>query len=261
MRRIKAVIGLCVVCALAIGVVGAQGATAAIKGTTGFTCKATGLGGAGFSDAHCKTAVASGAKFQHVAIAENVKTEGRVTNERTASETTASTPTRLLTVIAGVVVELQANKTEGLATGTNKKNGSGEHLIEGVGSTTYSEVTVTKPAGKGCKVPGGKITTKELRGISTGMEGKLEPAVGTEFMTVTVEGCTIAALNQNYPITGSVQCPNTGVTIVCTHAATTALGTLKFGGQKAGVEVATTATARANSTEEYTPVAATTIEE
>jgi hypothetical protein len=261
MRRIKAVIGLCVVCAMAIGVVGAQGATAAIKGTTGFTCKPTTLGGAGFSDAHCKTAVASGAKFEHVAIPENVKTEGRVTNEKTASETTASTPTRLLTVIAGVVLELQANKTEGLATGMNTKNGSGEHVIEGVGTTTYSEVTVTKPAGKGCKVPGGKITTKELRGISTGMEGKLEPVVGTEFMTITVEGCSVAALNNNYLITGSVQCPNSGATIICTHAATTAQGTLQFGGHAAGVEVATTATARAKSTEAFTPVSATTIEE
>jgi hypothetical protein len=261
MRRIRAVIGLCVVCALAIGAVGAPGATAAIKGTTGFTCKPATVGGAGFSDAHCKTAVASGAKFEHVAIPENVKTEGRVTNEKTASETTASTPAKLLTVIAGVVVELNANKTEGLATGINTKNGSGEHVIEGFGATTYSEVTVTKPAGKGCKVAGGKITTKELRGISTGMEGKLEPAVGTEFMTVSIEGCTIAALNNNYPITGTVQCPNSGATIICTHAGTTTLGTLKFGGQKAGVEVATTATARAGSSQEYTPVSATTIEE
>jgi hypothetical protein len=260
MMRIKAVIGVCVACALAIGVVGAQGATAAIKGTTGFTCKATAAGGAGFSDAHCKTAVASGAKFAHVAIPLNLKTEGRVTNEKTASETTASSPARLLTTIAGVVIELVANKTEGLATGMNIEK-AGEHLIEGFGTTTYSEVTMTKPAGKGCKVPGGKLTTEELRGISTGMEGKLEPAVGTTFMTVTIEGCSVAGLNGKYQITGSVQCPNTGATIICTDAATTALGTLKFGGQKAGVEVATTATARAKSTEEFTPVSATTIEE
>lgn len=257
--RIKAVIGLWVICALALGVLGAQGASAAIVGTTGFTCKATGGGGAGFSDAHCKTAVASGAKFEHVAIPPEVKTEGRVTNQKTASETTASTPARLLTSIAGVVVELQANATEGLASGTNKKNAGGEHLIEGFGATTYTEVTVTKPAGKGCKVPEGKLTTNELRGTSTGMEGKLEPATGTEFMSVTIEGCPV--INGKYPITGSIQCPNSGVTIICTHAATTTLGTLKFGGQKAGVEVATTATARANSTQEYTPVAATTIEE
>ena len=262
MLRMKAVIGLCAVCALAVGVFGVQSASAVIKGTTGFTCKESKTGGAGFSDAHCTTTVASGAKFEHVAIAENVKTEGRVSNEKTASETTASTPAKLRTTVAGVELELQATGTEGIASGSNKKTAEGEHFIEGTGVTTYTGVTVTKPAGKGCKVKEGKITTKELRGTSLGqgMEGKLEPAVGTEFMTITIEGCTIAGLNNVYVITGSIKCPNNGATVLCTEAATTAQATLKFGGQKAGVEVATTATARANSTEAYTAVAPTTIE-
>jgi len=90
MIRLKTLIGACVVCALVLSAVVAQSASAV--GTTGFTCKEKKEpGGAGFSDAHCKSEVATGAKFEHVAIPEGTQTEGRVTNEKTASETTAST--------------------------------------------------------------------------------------------------------------------------------------------------------------------------
>ncbi len=260
MTRVKAVIGVCVLCAIAFSAVAVQSAAGAIKGTTGFTCKEKKEpGGAGFADAHCKEAVASGAKFEHVAIAENVVTEGRVTNTKTGGETIA---VHLLTTIAGVQLELQATGTEGLATGANKKNAEGEHFIEGTGTTTYTGVTVTKPAGKGCKVPEGKLTTNKLKGTSLGqgMEGKLEPAEGTTFMTVPIEGCIIEALNNKYTLSGTIKCPNEGATIVCSHAPTTAQGTLKLNSVKAGVDVLTTATARANSFEPYTPVAPTTIE-
>jgi hypothetical protein len=259
MFKARAVIGVCVVCALAVGVVSVQGAAAAIKGTTGFTCKERKeAGGAGFSDAHCKEAVETGAKFEHVAIAQNQATEGRVTNTSTGGELV---PARLKSVIAGVEVELQANKTVGEATGENKLSGE-EHFSEGTGKTTYSEVSVTKPAGKGCKVKGTEFSTNLLKGTSlgTGMEGKLEPAEGTKFGEFTIEGCSIAALNGLYEITGSIKCPGVGSTVLCTHAATTAQGTLKMRGQKAGVEVSTTATARANSTEPFTPLAVTTVE-
>jgi len=253
-------IALCVLCTFALSAIGAQSAFGVTNGTTGFTCKEKKEpGGAGFSGAHCKAsdAVETGAKYEHVAIPENVATEGKAVNQGTSGEKLTA---RMLSVVSGVAVELQATETVSEATGTNKKSGTGEHFVEGFGKATFSGVTVTKPAGKGCKVSGGEVVTKELRGISVGMEGKLEPASGTTFLEVTIEGCSLAALNNTYPVTGSLRCPGDGATAVCTHAETTALGTLKFGGQKAGVEATTTATGRAKPTEAFTPVAVTTVE-
>jgi hypothetical protein len=259
MIRVKTLVGVCAICALAVCAVGAQSASAV--GTTGFTCKEKKEpGGAGFSDAHCTSEVATGAKFEHVAIPEGVKTEGRTTNERTAAGTTASEPSKLVAAIAGVQVELKATSMVGEASGTNKKTAEGEMFIEGTGKTTYLGVTVVKPAGKSCVVKEGKITTEELRATSLGqgMEGKLE-AVGKQFANVTIEKCTVAALNNTFPVTGSIKCPNVGVTVVCSAAATTAQETLLIGGNEAGIEGAGTGTARANSTEPFTPVTATTV--
>jgi hypothetical protein len=254
----KGLLGPLLLCLLGLGALAAQSAGAA--GTTGFTCVKTTEGGAGFSREHCRTedVVASGAKFKHVAVPVGTTTEARITNEHTGSETTATTPVLLKTSIAGVLVTLEAKKVEDLATGKDVEVG-GEHLIEGTGVTTYKEVTVTQPAGKGCKVPGGTITTNKLRGTSTGMEGKLEPASGTVFAVITIEGCTITALNNSYQITGSIKCPGDGAEVRCTHTATTTQGTLRMAGQNAGVEVATTFSGRASPATGYTPLGVTTV--
>jgi hypothetical protein len=62
----RAILDLCMLCALLVSAFAAQSASAA--GTTGFTCKA-GAAEAGFSDAHCLTpAVGAAVKFTHVAI-------------------------------------------------------------------------------------------------------------------------------------------------------------------------------------------------
>lgn len=257
MIKARAVVGACVLCALALGIVAVQSAAAATKGTTGFTCKEKKEpGGAGFSDAHCTSAVGTGAKYEHVAIAEGVKTEGRVTGGMA----------RLHSVISGVNVELQATETVGEASGETKVSAGGEHFIEGTGKTTYFGVSVVKPAEKACAVEGEKVVTKELRGSSkeTGMEGKLEPAAGETFAEFNIKGCTgskaLEALNGVYAVSGSIRCSGEGSTVTCTAAAVTGQGTLKLRGQIAGVDVSTTATGRKNSTEPWTPLAVTTVE-
>jgi hypothetical protein len=55
----RAIIGLSLICALAFAAFGAANASA--LGTTQFTCKPG--TGAGFSEAHCTSAVPSGASF------------------------------------------------------------------------------------------------------------------------------------------------------------------------------------------------------
>jgi hypothetical protein len=238
-----------------VGALGAQSAAAA--GTTGFTC-AEAKGGEGFSREHCRTedVVTTGAKFKHVAVPVGVTTEARITNEHTGPETKTTTPAVFKATLAGISLVMQAAKVEDTATGKDVEVG-GEYRIEGTGVTTYKEVTVTQPAGKGCKVKGGTITTNLLKGTSVGMEGKLEPASGTQFTVVTIEGCSVSALNGSFPITGSIRCPGDGAEVRCTLAGTQ--GTLQFGGQSLAVEVATTFSGRASSATGYTPLGVTTV--
>jgi hypothetical protein len=85
----RAILSLCMICALASSAFLVAGAAAATKGTTAFTCKKMAVeGGAGFSREHCKVedAVGTSAKYEHLAIAESAKTEVTVSNETTNGE-------------------------------------------------------------------------------------------------------------------------------------------------------------------------------
>ncbi len=263
MLKRRTIVSLCALCALAFSAFAAQSAAAATNGTTAFTCKKKAVeGGAGFSKEHCKTAdaVASGAKYEHVAVPENTTTEVAVTSQDTEGN---AVPARLKSTISGVEVEFVSKLTHGEGWAINQKDPvTGEHFIRGEGWTTYTEVEVSKPLGKGCKVTGGELKTNKLKGTSAGqgMEGKLEPVAGATFAEFTVEGCSIAALNGKYEVKGSIKCSGDGSTVNCTHENTTAQGTLTLRGQKAGVDVSTTAKGRAIAEPTYTPLAVTTIE-
>lgn len=244
----RAIVGLCMLCALVFSALAAQTAAAASNGTTAFTCKEKVVpGGAGFSKEHCTPAdaVASGAKFEHVEIAEETTTEITGGNNLTEGETQIGL---LRSTQAGVEEELQAKVVE-KKPGTeawmkNRKDPvTGEHYIEGEGFLTYTEVEVTKPAGKGCKVfeEGATnekmVTTQKLRATTKGQEMgiKFEPASGTLFAKFTISGCSVAALNGTYETTGSLVAEVNGATISTTEANITTQGNLKLRGQKAGL--------------------------
>lgn len=261
MRGRRVAIGVGVIACLLL-VLGAQSA-GAVTGTTAFTCKKKAIeGGSGFSDAHCRTEVGSGAKYEHVAIPAGTKTELLVTNAQTAENTTASQSAILGGVLSGVAVELTAKEVKNEGTFENSVAANGEHFVHGTGKTTYTGVVVKKPAEKGCVVKEEKVTTNTLTGTSAeqGMAGRLTPAeAGGVFAQLTIEKCSVEALNNTFPITGSVKCSGVGSTALCTHAEITAQGTLKFGGQKAGVDVGTTFTGRAPGDPSYTPLGVTTV--
>lgn len=259
----KFVVGLCALCSLSLSVIAVQGAGAAIKGTTMFTCKKT-AGETGFSKEHCNDsdAVGTGAKYQHVSVAQGTSTEVTVSNAATNAETNGPTHAHMHVVITGIEVEIEARSTLGVGFAENKVDAAtGDHFIHGTGSTTYKEVAVVKPAG--CSVESGEIVTKELTGTSLGqgMAGKLQPASGTTFAEFNIVGPTCPeAVKGNYKVTGSITCSGDGSTVVCTRAGTTEQGTLKVRNVKAGVDVKTTAKGREKGVGEYTPLSVTTVQ-
>jgi hypothetical protein len=258
-------------CALVFSAFAAQGAAAATKGTTAFTCKS----GAGtLRGEHCLTTGSASATFGHVAIAENTATELSGTNAKTASETTAAAASILKVTIAGTPLELEATGVSGTGSASNQKAASGEHFVSGTGTIHYTGVKVLKPAGKGCEVfadnsgvEGTKETvqTEPLKATTEGQGDflKFEPASGTIFATFFVT-CTNPevpeALKGTYTVTGSLKCPTTGATTICSHEEITTQNTLKTKGSKAGLAGALTISGRSGGAGAFTPLSNTTVE-
>jgi hypothetical protein len=234
-------------CVFVFGALEAQGASAA--NTTAYICEDNidVLKGA-----HClKTG--SGSPHGHLGFSESAgNTEVTGTNANTASETTAARPSILKETIAGTELELSATTVSATGTLINRESG-GEFWTEESGTITYSGVTVSKPAGKGCKVFTDVTATKtkgtegvidaNVKATTKGQEDfvKFEPAAGTAFATFFVECTTkVEALEGTWEITGSVKCPTSGATVICSHTETTTQNTLKGKGSKAGLDAAVT---------------------
>lgn len=236
----KAAIGLCL--AFALSAVGAGAASAATNGTTAFICSAAAPVKT-FSDADCS--VGGGSSFGHVAF------EGSKELKTTGGEV------RLHSVISGINVELKATSAQGTGTFANSIAAGGEHFASGTGTSEYKNVTVVKPAGKGCVVKTGEIKTEKLKATTAGqgMGLKIEPNGSTPFAKFEIEGCgPTEVLNGVYEVTGSVVASVGGAKSVFTAAGTTAQNTLKLRGQKAGLDTTTTGSA------EGAAVATTTVE-
>jgi hypothetical protein len=273
----RAIVGLCLLCALAFSAFAAESASAVTKGTTVFTCK-KGTPAKGFSDEHCtKEAVSPEAKFEHVSVAENTTTTTSYTSAKTNAATTEGTIATLGVTIGGAELELSAKLTTGEGSLTNKKDPTtGEHYVEGTGLIVYHEVEVTKPKEKGCTVTTdnedkskGAVGTVDahVNATSKGQGDflKFEPATGTAFATFWIE-CTDptvpAVLKGTWEITGSLKCPVKGATIECSETEVTAQNTLKAKGNKAGYGGKLTVSGKdiPAGDKEFTPLSVTTVE-
>jgi hypothetical protein len=231
MTKLKTMIGICAVSAIAICAFAAQGASAQLA----YLCS-PGAITLSFEDAHClhATGIPAKQKFGHRAIALNTGTAIFTTNLITGTELST---TKIKSVQSGVTLELQSTEVSGEGSIENKEEGA-TTWTEGTGVITFKNVTVTAPAGKGCKVKGGSVTTNKLTNTTKGLTNqvKISPSGGGNFAEFTVEGCSIAALNHAYTVTGSVIANAEGATRRFTHAATTEQGTLFTFGQKAGID-------------------------
>jgi hypothetical protein len=232
----RSVIGIVVLCALALCAFGAASASAAQRA---FMCEAnTEAGKEQFSDAHCTKAESGSGGFKHVPIAEGFSAAFVASNAKTAMETKAATPSKLRSVVSGIELELECTTVSGEGSLTNA-----ESSVSGTGTIGYKGCAVTKPAGKGCVVTEGGFTTTTLALTTVGQAAnnvKLSPKSGTEIATVPISGCSIGALNNKYPVTGSVTSTASGATLTSTEKGVTEQGTLTLGGQKAGLEGAVT---------------------
>jgi hypothetical protein len=268
--RTAALVGLCL---LLLSAFSAQSVFAS-KGTTAFTCRNVGGGSQEFKDAHCKEATGGG-NFAHIAVAEGTKTEATASNEKTAGETTETTPAKLKSVIAGIEFEISAAGAHGEGFVTNAKDPiTGEHYAHGTGSIVFTGVEVIKPTGKGCKVftdEGGKkgkegTVDSRLLKATTKEQGdfvKLEPDEGNVVATYFVE-CTVKmpALEGIWEVLGSFKGVPSRATLNFTDSEITAQNTLKSKGVKAGIEGSFTISGRdtASGDVEFSPISATTVE-
>lgn len=260
MTRRKVAVCACLLCAFFTSALAAQGAAAATNGTTAFTCRNEGPEHA-FSKAHCAPADAVGGEYEHVAIPESTTTDVVGTAGTTEG---AKEVTKLKSAFGGIVLEVQAKGLDLEGTLTNSKAGSGEHFIHGEGKVIYTEASVTAPAGKGCKLKGGKVETKPISSTSAGQGDALKftPTSGEVFTEFEVEGCMITGLNGVYKVTGSVKGTPDGATLKFGHTETTSQASLILRGQKAGLESSITLNGRDPVLEEtvFSPLSVTTVE-
>jgi hypothetical protein len=234
----KSVVGIAVLCALALSAFVTANASAEQRA---WACSPS-AAQKPFTDAHCINAVPEQSKFGHVEIASPTSIEA--TNAATASNTTAAAVSKLKGALSGVVTEVQCTGLTGTGSLTNAASS-----VTGTGVIEYTGCSVTAPAGKGCVVTGGKVTTKTLKGTTVGQAAnklKFEPNSGTEFATVPIESCSIGSLNNKFPVTGSVVADVNGATTSSTEAGVTGQNTLKFGGVNAGIEGAFTIKCKEN---------------
>jgi hypothetical protein len=263
----RAAVGLALVCALAFSAFAASSAMA-VNGTTAFTCVKESTVGAGFSDAHCKTAVSSNATFVHKEIAQDLTTTFHGTNEKTTANTLEAEPAILKGKPLGIETEIKCLKVTSHGQLTNRlEPTTKEHWIEGKKVTVhYSECKVEKPAN--CKIPNNTILVENTEATTKGeavgekMNTRFKPEVGTTFVEFEFKECTNGLFNGVHKVEGDVAAQTEGATLVFNHAAITAENKLKFFGAAAGLSGKITLSQAAGTAETEptgNPISATTV--
>lgn len=227
-----AVIGLSLLCALALCAFAAPSASAI--GTTAFTCVEK-TGEEGFSDEHCDSA-ATGAsvKFVHKEL------KGQpivVSNEKTTEETKGSAPFVLLWSLAGTQFEVVCTKVSGSGGLENKEV---EKTVQAVGTSQieYTGCTVPKPSKCKVKEPivqNSNFTTYEASEAEMGVE--LSPKEKGIFLSLTLENNEKeqCGAKQTYAFSGNAQGTPGGSAngAGATLAFTEGMGSLAIGGNPA----------------------------
>jgi hypothetical protein len=196
----KALVGLALLCVLPCYAFVAQGAIAAGKGQTTYTCAEVQVDGE-FSDAHCDDPLVGG-KYAHLAFTQT--TAITVTNAATENETKSAARAHLFVSELHGVKEVEVNCTTVSGTGEASNSETGG-LMKASGSGTINFTGCT--ANHACTVSISETPVKgeTVEGLaSEGMGLKLEPKTGTVFTKITFTGtsCPLKAFGA-IPIEGS----------------------------------------------------------
>jgi hypothetical protein len=152
----------------------------------------------------------------------------------TRSKTVSSGGKFVLTsTVAGSGVKIECNKEEGTGWIENPTGGgAGTGLFE----AKFKECSVPAPTGQHCKVkePIEFKASTELVNQEGLIEEKLTPSGGSNFGTVTFEGCANSALNKSYNVGGTEYGILTGSSSVKFTPATSSK--LAFAGEEATLE-------------------------
>jgi hypothetical protein len=275
MRGRRAVVGLCLLCAVACGALAVAPNAMALKGTTAFTCRPETKPTEttkGFEDEHCTKAV-TGTKA--IWVHEEIKpgTNTQVISSNTETQGKLVYP-KLKSLIGGVEFELEAGGFQSCINKTsveNKENGAKQMEAAGEGCGEFYNVIVKKPAK--CTVKNGtvslpekgegKTVVKEVEGKSE-MYGEALPPVATKvFAEFTFEGAECALKGTTVKVTGTARANVTteegkldGPTVRLTTAETGK--TLKVGAQKAEAEGTATVRMLPTIGQEENPIVVTT---
>jgi hypothetical protein len=265
--------------ALLVSAFAVQSASAAVKGTTAFTCTST-AAVKDFKAAHCKASDRGGSAFGHTAFTET--THFKLTNTGVGPETKSTSTHSFQMTVAGTALKLTSpelecngtlhNKVEGPAEGIEK-----EHWVHGTKIVcTFKKVkedllncTVTNlvEPGKGLKE---HVSLFPLTATTTGKGDSivLQPEsgnlIGEYTLTDSGDGkCVIGPIT--IKVFGSLTCQPDGATINCNHAEVTAAKTLRVqnavSGPFAGYEGEVTVTGgKEPKTEPTNPISVTTVE-
>lgn len=254
----RAIVGLCMLCALALSAVAAQSASALVKSTTMFTCTESAPTKT-FGSGDCNTA---GTKFGHVAVAQDLTTHVKFVNTNAQ---------KFKSTVAGAAFTLESNGLTGTGSCFNRLSGNVHSIQCSEIKLKYTGVTVSLPEGNVCGVTSaagaGNIETTALKSttVTEKMMLKLEPEVGTEFASWTWTGAS-CPFTGGVKVVGSIECEPSGAELVCTHEAVTGQAKLRLGseaGPKAGYEGRVTITGgegKAAEGKPTNPISSTTVE-
>jgi hypothetical protein len=233
----RSIMGLTVLCALVFSAFCAASASA---GVTSFTCSEAATV-KDFAGADCFPSE-PGTKFGHVEWAGTtpIKGEGKETAVLAGS-------------ISGVKVKIQCTGSSATGSTTNvagpPMSNTGKEVV-----ISYTGCTVSEPAGKGCLVKGGAITTNKLATVSveSPLGVKFSPESATNFVEITVEKCSVTALNGTFPVAGTITPAAKGAHLTTTTSSTG----LTFAGNAATlVSTTTVKNASSNTALTYTVTA------
>jgi hypothetical protein len=206
----RAIIGLALLSALLLCAFTAQSASAAkAVNTTGVTCVEVAAGTGDFTDAHCD--ISGKGNFAHKAIANDLTTEGKATNQGVTESTKKSEPAVLKSKVGLTATEITCNTAEAEPKNSLGHNieTEGKHTITGTGRGIAKTCTVNKPAKCTVKEPiEGNGTGFAVEGLGAGANEMGAELVGSgaeeTFTEITFEGAECALKAKTFKVKGSV---------------------------------------------------------